>query len=666
VSTLRADGFCEPTLHVRDLASIEVWERSLTRSRQRRRLAEVGRRARRWRKSASLAVSAALAAAPLIPRGVAAADSGSGPTPAGSTVDPADGQLTANAQRVVLHKGSHGALVAAAQRRLNEVLPLTHLAVDGIFGPLTRGAVMQFQRSHGLKLTGAIDVRTWAVMFKAPVVVMDGVSDGQGTGSGTGAGQPAVATAAASQHSSQFVSRTTPPAGPPTSARAASGSATGDAGAASAPSGGSSNSNGGVSQPVAVVAPSNPTSQPSTYVLSNGVALPLPRGYITNGSVDQGVDYSAPGGTPLFAMGDGVIIGEGISGFGPNAPILQITSGPLKGMEVYYGHAGSNLVHVGQHVTAGQQISIVGYGIVGISTGPHLEIGFYPPGPNGAGSRMLSLINSLMSQHSSGRAWASRMATAHASSSAASSGSASHPSSDSASQTPSAPRAQAATDHPRTASPGGQSSSSRQSTERATSREVNSTGGSETRRADMQSASPAQSASASHPSAAESAPQTESTQGTGGGDHAPAGQTGPPPQPSSSPAPQPSSSPAPQPSSSPAPQPSAQPSPSPAAGPSPASSQTEPATQQPAEPAQPTPASPATPPAQAGPSDGSSPTGQPTASGTAGTDAGASPGDSQASSHNGDQKATATPDQTASAAATPEATTTAQTSPQAP
>jgi hypothetical protein len=142
-------------------------------------------------------------------------------------------------------------------------------------------------------------------------------------------------------------------------------------------------------------------------VLTNGVALPLPRQYLVNGYVDQGVDYAAPGGTPEYAMGDGVIIGEGISGFGPNAPILKITSGPLNGMEIYYGHAGPDLVHVGEHVHAGQQITIIGYGIVGISTGPHLEVGFYPPGSLGAGSRMLSLINSMLSQHPSGRAWGS-------------------------------------------------------------------------------------------------------------------------------------------------------------------------------------------------------------------------------------------------------------------
>ncbi len=153
--------------------------------------------------------------------------------------------------------------------------------------------------------------------------------------------------------------------------------------------------------------PPAPTSQSVTYVVTDGVALPLPRQYMVNGYVDQGVDYSAPGGTPLYAMGSGVIISEGINGFGPNAPVLKITSGPLAGLEVYYGHAGSNLVHVGDHVQAGQKISEVGYGIVGISTGPHLEIGFYPPGGMGAGSKMLSVINKILSDHPQGRAWSS-------------------------------------------------------------------------------------------------------------------------------------------------------------------------------------------------------------------------------------------------------------------
>lgn len=129
---------------------------------------------------------------------------------------------------------------------------------------------------------------------------------------------------------------------------------------------------------------------------SNGAALPLPSPYLEYGTVDQGVDYVAPGGTPLDAMGAGVVIAEGITGFGSNAPVLQITSGPLAGKTVYYGHSGPDLVPVGAHVSAGQQISTVGYGIVGISTGPHLEIGYYPLGPMDAGYVMMQTINELV------------------------------------------------------------------------------------------------------------------------------------------------------------------------------------------------------------------------------------------------------------------------------
>jgi hypothetical protein len=131
-----------------------------------------------------------------------------------------------------------------------------------------------------------------------------------------------------------------------------------------------------------------------------GAGLPLPRQYLKSGNVDQGVDYSTPGGTPLYAMGSGTIIQEGIGGFGPNAPVLQITSGPLAGKTVYYGHAGPDLVPVGAHVVQGQQISAVGNGIVGISTGPHLEVGFWPLGHGGAGQAMLDYINVVM--HSTG------------------------------------------------------------------------------------------------------------------------------------------------------------------------------------------------------------------------------------------------------------------------
>jgi murein DD-endopeptidase MepM/ murein hydrolase activator NlpD len=127
--------------------------------------------------------------------------------------------------------------------------------------------------------------------------------------------------------------------------------------------------------------------------------LPLPVQYLRGGSVDQGVDYLAPGGTPLYAMGPGIIIkegGPGTTGFGPNIPVLQITGGPLAGKTVYYGHAGPDLLPVGTVVAMGQQISIVGYGRVGRSSAPHLEIGFWPLGNMRAGRAMMDYLDTLM------------------------------------------------------------------------------------------------------------------------------------------------------------------------------------------------------------------------------------------------------------------------------
>lgn len=152
-------------------------------------------------------------------------------------------------------------------------------------------------------------------------------------------------------------------------------------------------STGGTITATKAAAPTTATTKAAKVV-----GLPLPIQYLRGGSIDQGVDYTAPGGTPLYAMGPGVIIQEGgIAGFGPNTPVLRITDGPLAGQIVYYGHAGHNVVSVGTHVAAGQQIGVVGSGLVGISTGPHLEIGFYPLNGNmRAGKAMITLLNALV------------------------------------------------------------------------------------------------------------------------------------------------------------------------------------------------------------------------------------------------------------------------------
>jgi murein DD-endopeptidase MepM/ murein hydrolase activator NlpD len=136
--------------------------------------------------------------------------------------------------------------------------------------------------------------------------------------------------------------------------------------------------------------------------VSHGFEFPMPKGDVSppaTWSLDDGVDIAAPGGTPELAVCSGTIVQHGIGGFGPSAPVLHCDN-PLAGHDyVYYGHAGpGNWTPIGTHVSQGHVISQVGSGIVGISSGPHLEIGFAdssgsPIGPSSAPA-MMSLLRS--------------------------------------------------------------------------------------------------------------------------------------------------------------------------------------------------------------------------------------------------------------------------------
>jgi murein DD-endopeptidase MepM/ murein hydrolase activator NlpD len=86
------------------------------------------------------------------------------------------------------------------------------------------------------------------------------------------------------------------------------------------------------------------------------------------GTEHQGIDFANVPGTPILAAGGGTVISAGwnAGGYG-NMVIIQ--HGPST--YTLYGHSQRVLVHVGQHVTAGQPIALEG--TTGDSTGPHLH-----------------------------------------------------------------------------------------------------------------------------------------------------------------------------------------------------------------------------------------------------------------------------------------------------
>lgn len=110
---------------------------------------------------------------------------------------------------------------------------------------------------------------------------------------------------------------------------------------------------------------------------------PVHVGYISSGfgrradpitrriAMHSGLDFAAPRGTPIYAVGAGVVTYAGRRGAYGN--MVEITHG--NGYKTRYAHAQELMVKKGDLVKKGEQIATVGS--TGRSTGPHLHLEVY-------------------------------------------------------------------------------------------------------------------------------------------------------------------------------------------------------------------------------------------------------------------------------------------------
>lgn len=91
----------------------------------------------------------------------------------------------------------------------------------------------------------------------------------------------------------------------------------------------------------------------------------------------HGVDYAAPAGTPVVAVGDGVVIAKGYAGGGGNTVKIRHNTGKLVSGYLHLQRYAKGLA-VGSRVQQGQLIGYVGS--TGLSTGPHLDFRLWQNG----------------------------------------------------------------------------------------------------------------------------------------------------------------------------------------------------------------------------------------------------------------------------------------------
>ncbi|MEU5422034.1 peptidoglycan DD-metalloendopeptidase family protein [Streptomyces sp. NPDC020667] len=122
----------------------------------------------------------------------------------------------------------------------------------------------------------------------------------------------------------------------------------------------------------AAVLPSLVSTSPAAAQVAGFAASCPTAGFISDpygGSRDHdGIDIANARGTPIYAVGDGEVINSGpASGYGQWIRILH-----PDGTVTEYGHMYERDVAVGDRVTAGQRIALMG--AEGEATGPHLHL----------------------------------------------------------------------------------------------------------------------------------------------------------------------------------------------------------------------------------------------------------------------------------------------------
>jgi len=127
--------------------------------------------------------AAPAAAHPVAPRAV---------SPAAAPAAPV--AVRAASSNATLRQGARGAAVVDLQQRLGG------LTADGVFGPLTRGAVVSFQSGRGLVPDGVVGPLTWGALQGQPAgartVEVRASRGGERTAVGSSVGAAAVAEAA--------------------------------------------------------------------------------------------------------------------------------------------------------------------------------------------------------------------------------------------------------------------------------------------------------------------------------------------------------------------------------------------------------------------------------------------------------------------------------------